>query len=169
MALFLFWSSHSWAKVQVAFIQMPGVDHRHVQLENQGQFAHVAISYKGQWLHTHPYWGVQLMTPEELSALGLIRIIQLNNGLEPTDAEVKSLLGKAYDQSFKWEGEKYYCSKLVGKLLKMQPTVMKFDAAIWNDKKNLPKDELGLSPDDIFFELIKKGAREVSMCTKSFL
>ena len=75
-------------------------------------------------------------------------------------------------------GDKYYCSKLVGKLLDIKPLPMSFSADIWRTVVPM-KDhgapafvtEPGLSPDDIFRELAKTNSRIIRppLCHKVFL
>lgn len=61
------------AKVTVAFLQVRNYHGQVVQLEPGGQFAHMAISFKGMWLHAHPLKGVELVSTEKLSKIGVIQ------------------------------------------------------------------------------------------------
>lgn len=146
------------AQVTVAFIEMKTPDGRILQLEPGGRFAHVAISHRGRWLHVHPFRGVELVTTEEMEKMGFIaETIRLEQLAELNEGQIRELLGRKYDAQFSWDGEKLYCSELVGKILKLTPTPMSFSAPIWSNRFRELKGSLGLSPDDIFVVLKKKG------------
>ncbi|MGZ5278793.1 MAG: hypothetical protein ACXWC9_02550 [Pseudobdellovibrionaceae bacterium] len=156
----LFWSLIflpflSLASVQVAFLETRDAKGNLVALEPGGRFSHVAVSYQGQWLEAHPYFGVHLVSFEKLENMGTVALI-LNlpkmAALDP--AVVQPLLGKAFDHKYSWDGEKFYCSELVGKLLNLKPEPMIFDPALWPPEYEKSNGELGLSPDDIFSKLM---------------
>jgi hypothetical protein len=158
--------------VQVAFLEIE-TSQGTIQLEKGGRFSHVAISYKNRWLHTHPYFGVQLVTTRDLEKIGdITNIIELPGHPEPSENFVQQVLGKPYDRFFSWDGEGYYCSKLVAKALGLKPTPMNFEATIWSKHLTKNKGQLGLSPDDIFHELLSRGyltKRYEKSCSKIFL
>ncbi len=61
------------AAIDVAFIEIRNYEGKIIQLETNGQFAHVAISYQGNWLHAHPYRGVEIVSKEVLEKTGYIK------------------------------------------------------------------------------------------------
>jgi hypothetical protein len=145
----------SFASVQVAFLEIRDAKGNLVQLEPGGRFAHVAISYQGQWLEAHPYFGVHLVSFETLKKMGTIALIlDLPNTLELDPSQVEPLLGKAFDREYSWSDEKYYCSELVGKILKLKPEPMIFDPSLWPPEYQNYNGEMGLSPDEIFRMLL---------------
>lgn len=139
------------ASIEVAFLQTRNSDRSLVQLEPNGNFSHIAISYKGKWLHAHPYRGVELVSKNELEKMGEIKLtIKISNSSSIHPAVVKSFLGKPYDPSFSWSDDKIYCSELIAKILNIDPAPMNFDSAFWPQKYKALQGELGISPDDIF-------------------
>ena len=159
------------AKVDIAFIVMKDRQGQILQLEPQGQFAHIAISYQGQWLHSHPYRGVEIISTESLEHMGTLRKIITISDLDSLDeALVKPLIGKAYDTEYAWNDERIYCSELVAKLLKIEPLPMSFSSPFWSDGFQKIRGELGLSPDDIYKNLKARGYRDRSpslLCSKA--
>lgn len=176
--LFLFLNLTAQAEVKIAFVQMRDTQNNVVQLEPNGEYAHIALSYKGQWLHVHPYRGVELVSSGELAQMGILDVITLTDKNEPSESKVKSVLGQPFDREFKWKGNKNYCAKLVGQMLDIAPRPMHFEADIWktvnplkNTRAPMFSDEWGLSPDDIFHELmqIHPSLRKFPVCNQVFL
>ncbi|WP_413289920.1 YiiX/YebB-like N1pC/P60 family cysteine hydrolase [Bdellovibrio sp. HCB337] len=163
-ALLVFLVQISWAQVQVAFLEGPS---------QIGRFSHVAISYKGQWLHTHPYRGVELVSTVALGHMGVLtEVMVLNDRSEPSEKFVNEVLGKPYDHGYSWDSDGYYCSKLVGIILGLQPKPMTFDASIWPPSFQKLKGRPGISPDDVYLQLTKQGYRTRSfrpLCSKLFV
>lgn len=148
----------SLASIEVAFVSIRTPEGRQVQFESKGSFVHVAISYQGGWLHSHPYRGVEWITTEALEKTGqLEKIITVSETESLAKAEVRKYLGKPYDADFTWNDDKIYCSELVAKLLHIAPKPMSFDTKIWPKHLQDRKGELGISPDDIFKFLKKQG------------
>jgi hypothetical protein len=151
-------SSASFAQVEVAFIEITSADGKRLELEDGSQYAHIAISYKGQWLSTHPYRGVELVNQEKLEEFGPISaIVDIPDRPEPSDDFVRSILGSRYEMKFSWESEKYYCSKLVGKILDISPQPMNFNAAAWPASFQQYNGLPGLSPQGVFRVLLSRG------------
>jgi len=132
----------------VAFIEIRDRHGNIHQLEPGGRFSHIAISYKGRWLHAHPYRGVELVDSADLEKIGALTQVSLPEYPELTSDMLKTYLHKPYGSEFSWSDETYYCSKLVGKILGMNPEPMSFDAEVW--KKTNLRGDVGLSPDDIY-------------------
>jgi hypothetical protein len=143
--------------VEVAFVEMRTADGRVLQLEKNGQFAHVAISYKGLWLHAHPFYGVEAVTSERLARVGVIKaVVKVSEHDSLDDEEVARFLGKPYDRSYSWSDEKIYCSELVGKLLRLKPKPMDFSAEAWPAQYRKLNGAPGLSPDGVYRTLIEE-------------
>lgn len=146
----IFFSLSVQAKVYVALIQMKDYYGNVVQLEPGGRFAHSAISYKGQWLQAHPYWGVQLTTIENVRKMGEIQeIIEVPNLEELDEAKVNEMLGKPFDHDYVWDDEKIYCSELIAKLLDLAPKPMVFSDS-WPASYQALNGQPGLSPDGVY-------------------
>lgn len=152
----LYWSAPSWA-AQVALFSVPQMDDRPtLELEPNGRFFHVALSYRGGWLHAHPTRGVEFVS--SVSELGShVEIWENPNVPDPKKRWVQRELRKPYDPLFRWEDRSTtYCSKLVGRFLKIPPTVMTFLGQFWRASARPewarlphPVGALGLSPDEI--------------------
>lgn len=139
------------AKVTIAFIEVRNYYGDLVQLEADGRFAHIAISYNGLWLHAHPIKGVEVVSEEKLQKIGKIKErIEILDRANISEKEAALFLGKPFDNQYSWSNEAIYCAELVGKLLGLRPTPMSFDADIWPDEYKALSGELGLSPDDIY-------------------
>ena len=172
MLIIFFLSSFSLAGVEIAFIEIRAGDGRVLQLEPNGRFAHIAISYQGNWLHTHPYRGVELVSRKVLEETGLIIQVIRMPEVELESTAVKSVLGKPYDSTFSWNSDGFYCSELVGKLLKLHPEPMLFARPLWKGPLTEKAGEFGLSPDDIYRILQGRGYRvrtPVQACAKLFM
>ncbi len=156
--------------VEVAFLRVYDGNGQLVELTPGGVgFAHVAIRYRGMWFHAHPFGGVQLSP--DLSAFGEVdSILEHPDWSEPLSDLVSELLNKPYDHEFLWgDGEAYYCSELVGVLLNVAPRAMSFEGPYWDAyfaaRGNPPRPQgLGISPDGLFFELLRRGFMPVSDC-----
>lgn len=157
LVLFLFLPWKIFAAVDIAFIEVKDKDGKIVQLESNGHYAHIAISYEGQWLHAYPPNGVETITQAQLEKIGRIKIILTLPEVESlSESQVKKYLGKPYDWSFSWGDESIYCAELIGKLLDIKPLAMSFDSRFWPPIYRKIKG-FGLSPDDIFQAIRDKG------------
>jgi hypothetical protein len=144
----LFLALGSLAETQVAFIEIRDRFGNIHQLEPGGRFSHIAISYKGRWLHAHPYRGVEVIDSADLKKIGAVTIVSLPEYSELTSDKLKTYINKPYGTGFSWSDDTYYCSKLVGKILGMSPEPMSFNAVVWKSSKHI--GDVGLSPDDIY-------------------
>lgn len=149
-----------FASVDVAFVELRGSDGRLLQLERNGQFAHVAIAYQGQWLHSHPLYGVEVISDESLAQMGAMTVVTVPYRDAVAPAEVEKFLGKAYDRVFSWSDDRIYSSELVAKLLNIEPQPMTFETEFWPPRFQALAGELGISPDDIFLVLKQRGCGE---------
>lgn len=158
----------AFAKVRVAFLMVRGPNKKLIRLEKNGWgFFHVAISYKGLWLHAHPDGGVQLS--KNLDKFGEVIFILENEDVEePKKKFVTSVLGLPFDELYDWESkDSYYCAKLLAGPLNLRPSPMSFQGPYWEKHfKSLglesPPKGLGISPDKVFDQLLKKGFRPVN-------
>lgn len=155
---------------EVAFLEVRDARGKLVQLEKNGQFAHVAIRARGLWLHAHPYRGVELVSQDVLERTGTLKLIVTTPGpAEPGDEVIRQFLGKPYDHDYTWGDDKIYCSELVAKILHLQPEKMKFAGEVWKNQIHRPQNQLGLSPDDLFSFFRRRGDpihRQVNACSK---
>lgn len=144
-----------WA-VQVAFFRQYTPSGNLVVYESGGEFAHIAISYRGQWLHAHPYGGVQLS--KDIHSVGFLDFVILENPTlpEPDSRFVQAQLQKKFDVFASWtDPMRTYCSKLIAQFFGVRPRVMSFSSKDWVGL-NPPRGQLGLSPDDLYRELINQ-------------
>lgn len=155
----LLFATQAHGEIQVAFFECYDWYGNLVQLEKAGRYCHVAISCRSGWLHAHPARGVEVKSDLKQLGIGKVALILLDETQRPLDSvTVDRLLGLPYDQTFHWSTEKgTYCSKLVGKLLHLKPEEMVFETPYWEKFHELPTNELGLSPDDVFRQLRELG------------
>jgi len=155
----LLFSFSAHASVQVAFLILKDANGNIVQFEEGGRYGHVAVSYKGQWLHAHPTNGVELT--HNLSDIGWISVIlESDQFYEPTEEYVNQNLGKAFSYLKSWEDTNYtYCAKLLAEPLKVKPLPMNFAATMWQSRTGLPRGEKGLSADDLYKVFTGRGFR----------
>lgn len=147
----------SFASIDVAFIELRNHNGQLLQLEPNGKFTHIAISYRGGWLHSHPNRGVEVISQDNLEKIGTIKAITTVTERDSlNESQVRKYLDKPYDPEFSWRDDKIYCSELVAKLLNIDPLPMTFETEVWPDRFKSLKGQLSLSPDDIFQLLIKK-------------
>ena len=147
------------ASVQVAFLEFYTPEGKLVQLEPGGRFAHVAISYRGGWLHSHPFRGVEVITTEGLSRMGKITsVVNLPQLKEIPETTAARFLGRPYDAEFSWSDEKVYCSELIAKIFGLTPEPMHFDPKLWPEKYRKLEGLPGLSPDKVYRRLLKVGS-----------
>lgn len=165
--LLVFFSFVVHAEVKVAFLEIKRPDGRLLQLETNGRFSHVAISYHGKWLHSDPTSGVTILSTKELERIGTVKeILVLEEVGELSSEKVNSLVGKPYDRNFNWKDEtSFYCSELVAKILGVQPEPMAFASPLWPAKYKVLRGSLGLSPDDLH-RILKKKIR-AKTCAKT--
>lgn len=145
------------AGVRVAFLEFYSPDGRLIQLEPEGRFAHVAVSYQGGWLHAHPRRGVEVINSEELGRLGKIAtVVDLPQLKEIPQTTAQRFLGKPYDSEFTWSDDKIYCSELIAKIFGLKPEPMHFDTKLWPESYWKYEGLPGLSPDKVYRDLTKQ-------------
>lgn len=155
--IFSFSSAHA---VQVAFFYSDGKN------KFEGEFSHVAISYKGKWLHSMPKKtngrlnlseGVSIIS--NLSDVGLEYVIFENKDLvEPTEDFYNEHKHKSFNILADWNSlTETHCSILIGKFFQITPKPMRFKEKFWRglDVKKM-KGTLGLSPSEIYTDLIER-------------
>lgn len=155
-------SCPSLAEVRVVFVEVKGYGGRQIQLEKDGRFAHVAISYKGEWLQALPKKGVELVSYADLAKTGQLVLLKSTKESEPTESYVRAVLGAPFDMNFSWDNEAFYCSKLVAKILDLEPLPMDFSSPHWPPSFKRFQGLPGLSPDDVYEQLIDRGFIQVS-------
>lgn len=149
------------AQVAIAFLEVKAPDGRSLQLVKNGRFAHVAISYKGYWLHTDPYRGVEVVSQFDLEKIGVLTTtIVVSDHPEPSDGFVRSIIGTPYERNFTWNSPYFYCSKLVAVFLGLRPIPMEFNPSVWGPAYARLNGQPGISPDEVFSQLIRKGYQE---------
>lgn len=146
--------------LEIAFLRLQQRNGQLIYLEPGVPYSHVAISYRGQWLHTSPAKNrVEIVAT--LAEIGGVEIILSNpDAAELQPAQVEPWLGLPYDREYDWSNnDKLYCTELVAKLLGIPPSPMAFDAFLWPahylTKNGLP----GLSPSELFAELAIRNYR----------
>lgn len=148
----------SQASIEVAFLEIRTPAGKVLELEKGDRFAHVAISYRGLWLHAHPRHGVVLANEEELETVGTMReIVTVSESGDLDDRTVATYLGKPYDFSFTWDEDRYYCSELIGKILGLSPLPMRFNPEVWPESYRKLNGLPGLSPDKVYRALRLRG------------
>lgn len=152
---------HSQAAVRVAFFEARDRLGRLVQLEPNGRFYHVAISYRYGWVQSAPKVGVQQLNDIRplVKLFGEPAVVLRNENLPAIGwQKVKPYLRLPFDYQFRWDDPRStYCSKLVANLLDIDPLPMQFDSPYWRRSRTSYKAGLGLSPDDLFRILQAKG------------
>lgn len=168
IVLLLFFPFYLQASIKVAFIELRNYKGEIIQLEPNGQFAHMAVSYRGQWLHAHPLNGVEIISQADLEKIGSIKtIITLLEYDELDIKQVEKYLGKPYDFEYSWGEERIYCAELVAKLLNIDPLPMNFESSFWSSNYSSLRGKLGLSPDDLY-QHFKRKLGHVAQCSKIF-
>jgi len=148
----------------VAFLEVHGNDGKPIQLEPGGRFVHVAIRHGRRWLHAHSHRGVELI--DNLTDYGDDIVILQNPRIpDPPFQAFDSWVGKPFDFKYIWNNPlATYCTRLVAELLRVEPSVMTFDASAWKLHRYRAVGELGLSPDDLFEVLLERGFQPVDKC-----
>lgn len=158
------WSAPAFC-ASVIFLTLRHHDGRPVELEKDGRYAHVAISYRGLWFHAHPSNGVELVDNIENYGEEYV-ILEDPSWPEPSPEYVQRWLGRPFDFTYSWANEfANYCSRLVGVSVKAVPEEMLFLGSNWKDYYYAPAiHDVGLSPDDIYDQLKARGWTEVHPC-----
>jgi hypothetical protein len=161
----IYFGADSQAKVEIAFLKkIDPKTGQYVRFQLHGPgFYHVAIKIGSQWLHAHPWGGVQLS--DDLSLFGEVTVILVSEKIaDIKKIEIEKYLNMQYDNAFNWGDKRYYCSELVAILLDIKPRIMRFDMPTWNhyfESLGMPQqpEGVGISPDDLFEELKTNGFR----------
>jgi hypothetical protein len=141
------------AKVKVLFL----ASHHGEQLDSSF-LIHAAISYKGLWLHAHPYYGIKLSSNFEILKTGFPHTeIILENAQEPSFQFVKKSVQQTFDLFSPWTSKKTtYCSKLIAKWLNIEPSPMSFNDPFWPKEALIHRGSLGISPKDLLLNIESK-------------
>jgi hypothetical protein len=147
--LVLLISALAKAGTKVAFLEEYDEKGNLIQYEPGSRFGHSAIQIGDKWLQSYPDEGVRLITWKQLQERGKIAAV-LEIPVDLTLADAKPFLKKPFDFEYDWSDEAFYCSELLGKLLRIPPQPMHFNHAVWPkwywEKEGSP----GLSPDGIY-------------------
>jgi hypothetical protein len=145
----------------VAFLEAHDQNGKILELEPGGRFFHVAIRVGDQWLHAHPKGGVRLVS--DLSPYGdAMTILRDNSVADPQLARFMSWLGKPFDFAFSWSNSQAtYCTRLVAELLDVPPQTMHYSSETWKMHAFRNDGAPGLSPDDLYRALWRRGYRPV--------
>lgn len=148
-------SSIGYCSVKVAFFVHRTKNGQIQPIETGGTFYHVAIQYSNQWLHAHPFYGVQVV--DNVNDIGqLYSIIEVDRDISIT--RFKAEFGKSFSITDSWENKKStYCSKLIAQILEISPTLMK-NGNGW-----------GISPDDIYIDLKNQKLQENIICKNALI
>ncbi len=148
-------SSVSFAQVEVGFLELHHWNGEIWYLEPGFPYAHLAIRYRGKWLHAHPVRGVELIDSKALSAVGDLKKVLTANLPDVSQETVSSYLGLSYDSEFSWSNEKIYCAELVAKILRIPPSPMHFDPLLWPESYLKYEGRPGSSPQKIYDYILK--------------
>ncbi len=160
------------ADVKVAFIEARNLWRTTIEYEPQGRFFHTAISVGDQWLHAHPRKGVELI--DDLTEFGPYKeILRTDQYEEPNENFLRRHLNLPFNLFTSWNHDlSTYCSKIIGKFFNIKPEIMRFESPGWKNIPNLPRGELGLSPDDLYKKLqdigFKKSTSSLYPSCRSF-
>ncbi|MCB0357375.1 MAG: hypothetical protein KDD40_10225 [Bdellovibrionales bacterium] len=149
-------------KVRVAFLVFHDHKGKIVQLEPQGRFGHVAISYKNGWVHS--YRGRRVEWVEDLSRFGHVAlIVDVEQVPENIEDNLIEQFGKPYSLESEWEDPNAtHCAKLVGQVLELAAKPTNWSTSFWqfNPLKKYPRRSL--SPDDIYEYLMANN--KINLC-----
>lgn len=155
--LSLLFSKCVLAKTRIAFFKTYSQG-KLIQFSAEGQYTHVAIEFNEKWIHADPYYGVVVI--DHLSEVSIkeyqVDLLEHPEDLIPTNL-IEKYIGLPYDHNFTWSDDAIYCSELIAKLLGLKPRPMKFNTEIWNNDYTSKRGLPGLSPDDLFSNLMEKG------------
>lgn len=159
----IWWSASAYGAT-VAFLEMDWDDGRPVQLEPGGRFAHVAIKVGKKWLHAHTERGVDLV--RDITVYGDRVTYLRNDSIEtPSLWRVNHWLGKPFDTAYRWGvSTSTYCTRIVAELLHIPPKPMQFKSDVWQRFGEAPVGQLGLSPDELYEELLARGFKPFVPC-----
>ena len=152
--------------VRVAFFRGYDDQNKRIELLKGGQFFHTAIQIQGQWYHTSTTYGVK--TIADLSSL-IEEGMRVHSMLESGDwnltkGDIEFYLGLPFDYFYEWECKnKTDCTKFIAQLLKVSPTRNSFSGDHWKKSDyGINKVSVGVSPDELYRSLKKKGFYDVS-------
>lgn len=150
--LLIAFSTSAFAKTRIAFLELYDAKGEFVQYEPGGRFAHTAIQFDDigdKWLNAYPGEGVAIVSWEDLQHRGVIAdIVEIPQ--EVKLSQVKPYLGRPFDFWYSWSDEAFYCTELIGKLLKVPTHPMRFNKKVWPKHYWALEGTPGLSPDNLW-------------------
>lgn len=151
-AFVLSFSSASFAKTRIAFLELYDRNGNLVQYEPGGRFAHTAIQFDDigdKWLNAYPGEGVAIISWEQLQHRGVIaEIVEIPQKISMS--QVQPYMGKPFDFWYSWSDDALYCTELIGKLLGVPTQPMKFNKEVWPKSYWKLEGTEGISPDGLF-------------------
>lgn len=162
--LFILFINLVWAEpVRVAFFKGYDEQGKEVRLTDDGEYFHTSIQIEGVWYEVETKEGVRRMASvTEHPYLKLRRVLEKNIGLSYKD--IAPYMGLPFDTKYYWDDpESSYCTKLIANLLNVSPRPMSFEGENWENALHAPKGTLGLSPDELYKELLSLGFYPVSL------
>ncbi len=143
--------------VQVAFLEVRDVNGQPLRLEPWFPWAHMAISFEGGWIHSHPATGVEWASTERLEKFGRIaHVVTVPDWFEPRMELADAFAGLPYDREFSWDNQALYCSELVAKLLGIAPVPMVFDPRLWPQDYLRFNGQPGISPGIVYRRIVEE-------------
>lgn len=150
----------SQAQIKIAFLEQYNAQGELIQYEPNGRFVHTAVQFPEiapLWLNAYPREGVALISWETLQTRGVIaEVLETPHTL--TRAQIEPYWDKPFDYKYSWNDEALYCTELIGKLLGIEPTPMKFNKKFWPPSYWPLEGQPGLSPDGLYQWALKNSA-----------
>jgi len=150
------------AKVKVAFFEAYDYTGEVIRLLPKSEFFHVAIQIEGVWYHTDQEDGVTVLKPfKNFSYLGpeyKLKAILFNESIDISQSSIAPFLGLPFDFYYNWfDDTTVCCTELVAKLIDIEPSQSFFASQYWEPASGLKRGGLGISPDELYTELLKRG------------
>ena len=151
---------HAQATIAVAFFQKHKSNGELEKFGPNEPFYHTALKVPGGWLNAHPYYGVEVMpTLRSHSDVGQVaKILEINDNINVL--AYQQYLGAPFDFQYQWGGSKFYCTEVIGLVLGISPRPMTCDPHYWPSNYVKYNGQVGLSPMELYRELLERGAVE---------
>jgi hypothetical protein len=142
--------------LQVAFFIKKTATGKIEIYEKGSVYSHVAMKVGDKWLNAHPWRGVELTN--NLDGMGeIVEIMEDPSVDEPDQEFLDSVLGKKFFIFAAWDDSNiFYCSKVIGKYLNVNPLPIVVDEEIWQGRFQEYNGRPGLSPEGLHHELERR-------------